>query len=149
MTWTTYRRRRDEVLRDVVADLDSVGDAPDGGRDVGLGERVTGAFGDEVTFLGALQLRWHTRLAGRIERELHRRPDDPDAAVVEAWRATAREMPGIRAVLDRHRERPRDERTARALEVATAKEHALLEAMAGRPGCGVELERRARSRVAA
>lgn len=28
---------------------------------------VAEAFGDELTLLGALQLRWHTRLAGRIE----------------------------------------------------------------------------------
>lgn len=31
---------------------------------------VTEAFEDDLALLGALQLRWHTRLAGHIEREL-------------------------------------------------------------------------------
>ena len=31
-------------------------------------EGVGEAFADELDLLGALQLRWHTRLAGHIER---------------------------------------------------------------------------------
>ena len=41
------------------------------------------------TLLGALQLRWHTRLAGRIERGLDQEPHDPAAAIAVARRADA------------------------------------------------------------
>ena len=69
MTWTSYRNRG-EILRTVIATADARRDGllP---WDV---EGVAESFGDELTLLGALQLRWHTRLAGRIERELMARP---------------------------------------------------------------------------
>ena len=102
MTWTTFHRRED-VLRDVVAAVDT---RRDGLLPMDL-PGVASAFGDEPTLLGALQLRWHTRLAGRIERELDLAPHDPDAAIEAARRQTAREMPGVRAVLDRYGERQR------------------------------------------
>ncbi|MGB0190543.1 MAG: hypothetical protein ACPF9W_06210 [Nocardioides sp.] len=84
MTWTSYRNRG-EILRTVIATADARRDGllP---WDV---EGVAESFGDELTLLGALQLRWHTRLAGRIERELMARPMAFEAAVVDAWRATA------------------------------------------------------------
>jgi adenine-specific DNA glycosylase len=50
---------------------------------------VAETFGDELTLLGALQLRWHTRLAGDIERELMGQPMDLEAAVTAAWRKSA------------------------------------------------------------
>ena len=68
---------------------------------------VPETFGDGKPLLGALQLRWHTRLGGRIERELDRAPHDPEAAIAAARGETARELPGVRAVLDRHGERQR------------------------------------------
>ncbi len=86
MTWKSYHDRG-AVLRDVIT-------AVDARRDGLLPMDVTGvteAFGDELTLLGALQLRWHTRLAGRIE---------PAATPTEARRATARDLPGVRAVID-------------------------------------------------
>ena len=46
-------------------------DAADARRDGLLPMDVTGVretFGDELTLLGALQLRWHTRLSGHLER---------------------------------------------------------------------------------
>ena len=63
MTWTAFHRRG-EVLRNVVetADQRLDGELPlyvDG---------VAETFADANDLLGALQLRWHTRLAGRIER---------------------------------------------------------------------------------
>ena len=100
MTWTSFHHRA-EVLREVIA-------AVDARRDGLLPMDVPGvarAFGDEQTLLGALQLRWHTRLAGRIESELDVAPHDPESAIAAARRQTAREMPGVRAVLDRYGER--------------------------------------------
>ena len=121
MTWKSYHDRG-AVLRDVITALDAR-------RDGLLPMDVSGvsaAFGDELTLLGALQLRWHTRLAGRIERELERHPDDPGAAAAEARRATDRDLPGVRAVIDHYTARPSDERMARATAVAARKERDLL-----------------------
>ena len=121
MTWKSYHDRG-AVLRDVIDTLDAR-------RDGLLPMDVTGvteAFGDELGLLGALQLRWHTRLAGLIERELARDPGDPVAAAAEARRATARDLPGVRAVIDHYTEHPLDERMAHATAVAARKERALL-----------------------
>ncbi|HEX6150039.1 hypothetical protein [Nocardioides sp.] len=151
MTWTSFRGRG-EILRDVtvVADARADGTLP---WDV---EGVACAFADQLDLLGALQLRWHTRLAGRIERELSNQPLGLEQAVITAWRATARELPGVRAIIDRHRERPLDPEMAQAMTVATSKEHELLAVMAGRAALGdpaaarvgAEIEDRARAGVA-
>ena len=150
MTWNAFRSRG-EILRDVtaVADAHLHGALP---WDVA---GVPAAFADELDLLGALQLRWHTRLAGRIERELMSQPLDLEQAVITAWRATAHELPGIRAVVDRHREQPLDHTMGRAMATATAKEHELLAVMAGRATLddpraarvGAEIEARARADV--
>jgi hypothetical protein len=126
MTWTSFHRRG-EILRSVTR-------VADDRRDGALPLDVDGAREtfDERTLLGALQLRWHTRLAGRIERELMYQPMDLETAVVTAWHHTADELPGIRAILDRHREQPTDDEMATMMAKATAKEHLLLAVMAGR-----------------
>jgi len=129
MTWNAHQTRG-EILRAVSA-------AADVRRDGVLPLDVAGArtaFADELDLLGALQLRWHTRLAGQIERALMSQPLDLEQAVVTAWQATADELPGIRAVVDRHREHPLDEAMADAMAVATHKEHAALAVMAGLAG---------------
>lgn len=144
----TSLRSRGEILREVTATADARCDGRlpldvDGARD---------AFEDELDLLGALQLRWHTRLSGRIERELVSQPLDLEQAVLTAWRATADEMPGVRSLLDHHRAHPVDTDMADAMSVATAKEHALLAVMAGRAGLadpaaprvGATIEERAR-----
>ena len=100
MSWTTHHRR-EAAIRDVIATLDA---RADGRLPMDL-PGVAETFGDPRTLLGALQMRWHTRLAGRIERELDQAPHDPAAAIAAARRLTARELPGVRAVLDRHGER--------------------------------------------
>ena len=126
MTWTSFHRRGD-VLRDVIA-------AADQRRDGRLPRDVAGVsavFADDLELLGALQLKWHTRLAGRIEREQLHQPLDLPAAVVRAWQATADELPGIRAVIDEHRAHPADEATAEIMRKSAAKEHVLLAVMAG------------------
>jgi hypothetical protein len=148
MTWTTFHRRG-EVLRAVI-------EAADARRDGRLPDDVPGVsetFGDALTLVGALALRWHTRLSGHLERALAQEPVDTDGAAVAAWQATADELPGIRLVLDRCRSEPLDDRMASALATAAAKEHVLLAAMAGRAGAsmpstlaaGRALEQRARA----
>ena len=127
MTWTSHHRRAD-VLRDVIHTAD---DRLDGHLPLDV-EGVADTFGDDLTLLGALTLRWHTRLAGHIERELADQPLDLENAVALAWLAAAEDMPGIRAVIDHHLEHPTSPQMARALAVSTTKEHELLALMAGR-----------------
>jgi hypothetical protein len=129
MTWTTFHHRG-EVLRSVTRTADTR-------RDGILPMDVDGVretFGDEHTLLGALQLRWHTRLSGHIERELLQQPLDLERAVTAAWHATADELPGTRAIVDHYRAEPIDEPMAVTLATAAAKERVLLAAMAGRAG---------------
>ena len=128
MTWTTFHRRG-EILRTVI----STADARRDGRLPMDVEGVAETF-DELSLIGALSLRWHTRLAGRIERELMSQPMDLEGSVATAWRRPAEELPGIRAILDHHRAFPVDAAMGEALARATAKEHVLLAVMAGRSG---------------
>jgi hypothetical protein len=92
---------------------------------------VTETFGDELTLLGALQLRWHTRLSGHLEHALMHQPVGTEEAAIEAWLATAAELPGTRLALDRYRAAPLDVRMEVALVTAAEKERVLLAAMAG------------------
>lgn len=126
MTWNSFHHRG-EILRTVIATADARRDGilP---TDVA---GVTETFGDDLTLLGVLQLRWHTRLSGRIERELMYQPLDLEQAVIDAWQATAAELPGIRAILDHHRAEPHDEAMAEAMGKAAAKEWTMLAVMAG------------------
>lgn len=148
MTWNAFHTRG-EILRTVTAAAD---ERLDGRLPLDV-EGVREMFDDELDLLGALHLKWHTRLAGRIDRALMSQPLDLDAAVIGAWQATAEELPGLRLVLDHHREHPLDERMARALATAAAKEQTMLAVMAGRAGTassgaapvGAELENRARA----
>lgn len=148
MTWTAFHRRG-EVLRHVVETADQ---RVDGELPLYV-DGVKETFADANDLLGALQLRWHTRLAGRIERELMTQPMDLEQAVVTAWQRTADEMPGVRAVLDRHRSHPLDRSMAEVTATAAAKEHVLLAVMAGRGGpddaqsvaVGARIEERARA----
>jgi hypothetical protein len=148
MTWTTFHHRGD-VLRAVTRTADER-------RDGILPMDVAGVpetFGDELTLLGAMLLRWHTRLSGHIEREMLQQPMDLDDAVVRAWHAAADELPGTRAILDHYRVAPLDARMEHVVTTAAAKEHVLMAAMAGRSGpdtattevTGHQLEERARA----
>jgi hypothetical protein len=151
MTWTSFHRRG-EILRDVIA---SANRRRDGLLPVDL-PGVAETFGDELSLLGALQLRWHTRLSGRIERELAGQPLDLEDAVVAAWHATADELPGVLAILDRERTDPRSAAVAEAMAKATAKDRIMLAMMAGRVSTpdpaaarvGAEIEGRARATYA-
>ena len=127
MTWKAFHNRG-EILRAVTATADS---RLDGLLPMDV-PGVSETFADELSLLGALQLRWHTRLAGRIERELMNQPMDLEQAVVTAWQATADELPGTRRIVDHYRSEPLDPAMAEAMAKATAKEHILLAVMAGR-----------------
>jgi hypothetical protein len=148
MTWNSFHHRG-EILRTVTA-------AADVRRDGVLPMDVEGVaetFGDELSLLGALQLRWHTRLAGRIERELMSQPMDLERAVVAAWQATADELPGVLAIVDHYRAEPTDGAMAVAMAKSAVKEHILLAVMAGRSSAqdaaaarvGAEIEDTARA----
>lgn len=126
MTWKSFHHRG-EILRAVIAEADA---RRDGILPLDV-DGVTETFGDELTLIGALQLRWHTRLAGRIERELMSQPLDLERAVTAAWVATADELPGVRAVLDRYRAEPLTPEMATALTKSAAKERVLLAVSAG------------------
>jgi hypothetical protein len=148
MTWKSFHNRG-EILRTVLATAD---ERQDGILPMDV-TGVTETFGDELTLLGALQLRWHTRLAGRIERELMNQPMDLEQAVVTAWRGTREEMPGVRKIVDHYRSEPTDAAMAEAMARATAKEQIMLAAMAGRASVqdaaaarvGEAIEQRARA----
>lgn len=140
---------RPDVLRAVVRTADRR-------RDGVLPMDVDGVletFRDELTLLGALQLHWFARLNGRIERRLARGPASPEATVVRAWAATAREMPGVRAVLDRCAADPTSAEMAALMDRAKSKELMLLASAAGHPAdtgedliaVGALLELRARA----
>ncbi|WP_310526400.1 hypothetical protein [Nocardioides sp.] len=143
MTWTSFHHRG-EVLRTVITEADAR-------RDGHLPMHVDGVaetFRDELTLLGALTLRWHTRLAGHIERELMTEPMDLEGAVIDAWQATADELPGVLAILDHHRAEPRDDAMASAVRTSTAKEHMLLAVMAGRSSASDDLAARVGEQIA-
>lgn len=141
MTWDATHRR-DTVLRDVMATAENRRDGHLPWTDVPGTEQ---AFGTPADLLGALQMRWHARLSGAIERELTEQPWDLAQAVVHGWRALSADMPGVRAVLDAHADDP-------AMQRARRKEWTLLATASGLTGMddpaavriGREVERRAR-----
>ncbi len=153
MTWNSFHRRGD-TLHAVIATADVR-------RDGLLPMDVPGVsqtFRDELDLLSALQLKWHARLSGTIERELMAQPLDLEAAVARAWSHTARELPGVRLIIDHYTETPTDEDMDRALHRAQEREWVRLAAAAGlsndesaaaaRAGRGVEERARAGVRPA-
>jgi hypothetical protein len=102
MTWYAHQRAgraRSSVLQDVLAFAET---RQDGHLPWSEVAGTQDAFGTPADLLGALQMRWHTRLSGAIERELTEQPWDLPQAVVHAWRTLRAEMPGARAILDAH-----------------------------------------------
>lgn len=147
MSWNRFRRRG-EVLRAVIAVAEER-------RDGVLPTEVPGVaetFADELDLIGALQLKWHARLSGSIERAYGSEPIDLGSAVVDAWAETAQQMRGVRLVLDRCAEHPPNAEIERAMERAVCLEHARLAVAAGlasghsaaAAAAGSRLEERAR-----
>jgi hypothetical protein len=147
MTWKAFHNRG-ETLRSVIA---TSAQRRDGILPMDV-PGVTERFRDELDLLGALQLKWRTRLAGHIENELSVQPMDLESAVATAWARTAQELPGVRLILDHYREHPVDDAMAQAVARATSKEHHYLAAMSGLAGIdreegqavGARIEARAR-----
>ncbi|HET6563014.1 MAG TPA: hypothetical protein VFG72_14150 [Marmoricola sp.] len=130
-TWDTVHRRG-EVLRAVVHEANA---RRDGILPTDL-PGVAETFDDDFALLAALALRWHTRLAGHIERALMDTPTDLEHAVLTAWRETAAELDGVRRILDAYTEQPTSEEMATALRTSRRKDRLMLAAMAGRAGVG-------------
>lgn len=126
MTWTAHHHR-DDIVREVVEAANSRRDGvlP---RDI---DGVSETFADDLALIGALQLKWHTRLAGRIDRALMDEPASLEDAVVAAWQATYAELGGVRLVLDGFVTDPVGEEMRHCLEVANRKDWALMAASAG------------------
>lgn len=123
MTWDAHHRR-EAALQQVMALADT---RRDGSLPWAELPGVEGAFGAPADLLGALQMRWHTRLSGAIERELAEQPWDLEQAVVHAWRGLCADMPGVRALLDAHADEP-------AMRRARPKEWRLLATASGLTG---------------
>ena len=75
-------------------------------------------------------------------------PMDLEAAVVDAWQATADDLPGVLAILDHYRAEPLDDAMATAMTTSVAKEHRLLAVMAGRSSAGDALAARVGEQIA-
>jgi len=125
--WQSHHNRG-EILRTVVSTAD---ERLDGVLPMDL-LGVSAVFRDELDLLGALSLKWHTRLAARIERELTHGPTDLDAAVIAGWRSTARELPGVRLILDHYIDHPTTPEMGEAMLRSQAKERVLLAVLAGK-----------------
>lgn len=126
MNWKAYHSRG-EILHDVI-------DTADARRDGLLPmdvEGVTEKFENELDLLCALQLKWHTNLAGRIDRFLAEQPMNLEDAVINAWHSVADEYQGVRLILDHYRSEPIDTAMATAMRKAAAKEHLMLAVMCG------------------
>jgi len=127
MTWNAFHHRV-EVLRAVIDEADARCDGVLPMETPG----VTETFGDEIGLLSALQLRWHTLLAGMIEAELMDASTDLESAVTSAWQKTATELHGIRAILDAYTDAPTSDAIAEAMTKAHRKDWTLMAAMAGK-----------------
>src|SRR3954466_11271725 len=117
MTWNTFHHRG-AILQNVVETADARRDGVLPMPLPGLAE----TFRDELDLLAALQLKWHARLSGNIERALMGQPLDLEEAVASAWRVTSEQLPGVRMILDRYAETPTDPEMEAALTRANEKE---------------------------
>jgi hypothetical protein len=151
MTWSTFHHRG-AILQTVVETADT---RRDGLLPLDL-PGVSESFRDELDLLAALQLKWHARLSGNIERALMTQPLDLEDAIASAWNQTSEQLPGVRKILDRYAETPSDPELGVALNRANEKEWIRLAAAAGLASdespaaarAGRQVELRARSAAA-
>lgn len=92
---------------------------------------VSITFHDTEDLIGALLLRWHTRLATALERSVADEPLDREAAVVRAWRTARDETAGLRLVLDRLAANPPNDAVERALCTTARNDWAYMAVAAG------------------
>jgi hypothetical protein len=119
--------RRAEVLR-------AVNDAANLRRDGSLPHDVPGVeavFEDIDDLVGALLLRWHTRLAAEIERSLFDQPGDLEAAVIRGWCTACNQLTGVRLIIDTLTEEHPSPQMASKLRVSAHKDWALMAIKAG------------------
>lgn len=126
MNWKAYHSRG-EILHDVI---DTADERCDGLLPMDV-DGVAEKFDNELDLLCALQLKWHTNLAGRIDRFLAEQPMNLEDAVINAWHSVADEYQGVRLILDHYRAEPTDDAMATAMRKALAKENLMLAVMSG------------------
>lgn len=114
--WEAYHRKA-AVVRDVLARLDAAG-----GDELPWDAATAEVFADRGELLRELQQVWSRRLAARVDLALE--TGDPEDGVAAAWRNLARELPGLRQLLDSHQGHP-------ALRHGVRTEHRLLGVAAG------------------
>jgi hypothetical protein len=93
---------------------------------------ATGCSPWRPSLVAALLLRWHTKLAGRIEQALMDTPSDLESAVLAGWRSAAADLVGVRQILDAYGAAPTSPEMERALSVSHRKDWVLMAVMAGR-----------------
>lgn len=114
--WQAYRRKA-QVVRDVLARLDATS-----GDELPWDAATAEVFADRGELLRELQQVWSRRLAARVDLALE--SGDAEDGVAAAWQELARELPGLRRVLDSHESHP-------ALRHGVRTEHRLLGVAAG------------------
>jgi hypothetical protein len=133
MTWDAYNRRM-PVLREVLA-------VADRRRDITVDEafeivpEAKSVFDDTNDLLLDAQMLWFQRLSGQMERQLTEGSESPEMTAIDAWMTAAADMPGARALLDAHADRPE-------LAKALSHERAFIARAAGVPIEHPELEAR-------
>lgn len=148
---TRPRLNRAGVLHDVIMEILSRKDGRIPVDIAGIDECFSGV----EDLVGALMLRWHTRLIASLERGLLTEPEDRKEAVIEAWRHATWIYWGVRMVLDQLAEDPPNDVVARALQVTARNDWAAMAMAAGlasgfdeqatRVGHRLELEARRRN----
>jgi len=122
-----HSHRRADVLRAVI-------DAANLRRDGALPLDVPGVeavFDDIDDLVGALLLRWHTRLAAELEHALFTEPLDLEAAVIRGWCTARDRLAGVRLIIDSLTEERLSPEMAGKLRVTAHKDWAMMAIMAG------------------
>lgn len=126
MTWDAYHRRKD-ALREVLAIADRRREETTATELLDTVDGAKLAFANDIELLFDVQMSWHQRLSGQLDRTLSAGAEDLEHVVTNAWSDAAAEMPGARTLLDANATRPE-------LQKAFAKELEFLGRSAGIPG---------------
>jgi hypothetical protein len=124
---TGDRYRRGDVLGELIATANR---RQDGALPLDV-PGVEAVFDDIDDLVGALLLRWHTRLAGELERALASQPLDLEEAVIRGWRSTRDRLVGVRVIMDALTEQRISPQMSAKLRVTAHKDWALMAIMAG------------------
>jgi hypothetical protein len=119
-TWQT-QNRRSTAIREVLARLER---ARDGELPWEQVPAARDAFGAPSELLRALQHTWFTRLTAALDQAMESGGPDPVESAQMAWYDLAWRFPGLRRVLDRHRDHA-------AVSPGRTAEHRMLAISAG------------------